>query len=111
MWAGIAGAVVNGGQGFEVALSIHDSVYNTDFSSAIIPYTSSDPTKNAADIASHVLQTIKKFSQEHLCKFLGAGVTLGLLKEARAPSISFTDIHPYILCPVSQPLYSLVVRD
>ncbi|KAG2349609.1 glycosyltransferase family 4 protein [Suillus weaverae] len=81
MWAGIAGAVVNGGQGFEIAISIHDSVYNTDFASAIVPYTPNDPTKSASEIANHVLQTIKKFSQEHLCKFLGAGVTLGLLKE------------------------------
>ncbi|KAG1858314.1 trehalose synthase [Suillus tomentosus] len=81
MWAGIAGALVNGGQGFEIAISIHDSIYNTDFASAIVPYTSNDPTKSASDIANHVLQTIKKFSQEHLCKFLGAGVTLGLLKE------------------------------
>jgi len=81
MWAGIAGAVVNGGQSFEIAISIHDSVYNTDFASAIVPYTPSDPTKSASDIANHVLQTVKKFSQEHLCKFLGAGVTLGLLKE------------------------------
>ncbi|KAG1754470.1 glycosyltransferase family 4 protein [Suillus lakei] len=81
MWAGIAGAVVNGGQGFEIAISIHDSVYNTDFASVVVPYTPNDPTKSASEIANHVLQTIKKFSQEHLCKFLGAGVTLGLLKE------------------------------
>ncbi|KAG1899892.1 glycosyltransferase family 4 protein [Suillus fuscotomentosus] len=81
MWAGIAGALVNGGQGFEIVISIHDSVYNTDFALVIMPYTSNDPTKSASDIANHVLQTIKKFSQEHLCKFLGAGVTLGLLKE------------------------------
>ncbi|KAG1756487.1 glycosyltransferase family 4 protein [Suillus paluster] len=81
MWAGIAGAVVNGGQGFEIAISVHDSVYNTDFASAIMPYTPNDPTKSASEIANHVIQTIKKFSQEHLCKFLGAGVTLGLLKE------------------------------
>lgn len=81
MWAGISGAVVNGGQSFEIAISIHDSVYNTDFASAIVPYTPSDPAKSASEIANHVLQTVKNFSQEHLCKFLGAGVTLGLLKE------------------------------
>ncbi|KAG2348647.1 hypothetical protein BDR05DRAFT_850096, partial [Suillus weaverae] len=70
---------------FEIAISIHDSIYNTDFALAIIPYTPNDPTKSASEIVNHVLQTIKKFSQdsEHfkLCKFLGASVTLGLLKE------------------------------
>ncbi|KAI6150279.1 glycosyltransferase family 4 protein [Pisolithus tinctorius] len=61
MWAGIAGTVVNGGKSFDVAISVHDS--------------------NAADIENHVIDTIKRFSQEHICKFLGAGVTLSLLKE------------------------------
>lgn len=81
MWAGIAGTVVNGGKTYEVAISVHDSVYNTDFSSAVISYSPNDPAKNAADIENHVLDTIRRFSQEHICKFLGAGVTLSLLKE------------------------------
>ncbi|KAI6103559.1 glycosyltransferase family 4 protein [Pisolithus sp. B1] len=81
MWAGIAGTVVNGGKTYEVAISVHDSVYNTDFSSTVISYSPNDPAKNAADIENHVLDTIRRFSQEHICKFLGAGVTLSLLKE------------------------------
>jgi len=66
----------------EIALSVHDSVYSTDFASACIPYNAKDPEKTATDIEKHVLQTLKKFSSEHLCKFLGAGVTLTLLKES-----------------------------
>ncbi|KAI6028851.1 glycosyltransferase family 4 protein [Pisolithus orientalis] len=81
MWAGIAGTVVNGGKSFEVAISVHDSVYNTDFSSTVVSYSPNDPAKNAADIENHVIDIIKRFSQEHICKFLGAGVTLSLLKE------------------------------
>lgn len=81
MWAGVAGAVLVGGKSFEIAISVHDSVYSTDFTSAVIPYNPANPTKNATEIENHVLDTFKKFSQEHLCKFLGAGVTLGLLKE------------------------------
>ncbi|EGN95448.1 glycosyltransferase family 4 protein [Serpula lacrymans var. lacrymans S7.3] len=81
MWAGIAGSVVNGGTSFEIAISVHDSVYSTDFASAVVPYTPNDPAKTATDIEVHVLQTIRRFSTEHLCKFLGAGVTLTLLKE------------------------------
>ncbi|KAH0827008.1 glycosyltransferase family 4 protein [Lanmaoa asiatica] len=82
MWAGVAGAILTGGNSFEIAISVHDSVYSTDFASAVVPYNSANPAKNAAEIESHVLETFKKFSQEHLCKFLGAGVTLGLLKES-----------------------------
>ncbi|KIJ16736.1 glycosyltransferase family 4 protein [Paxillus involutus ATCC 200175] len=81
MWAGVAGAIINGGKSFEIATSVHDSVYSTDYSSTVIPFNASNPAKNASEIESHVLETFKKFSQEHLCKFLGAGVTLSLLKE------------------------------
>ena len=84
MWAGIAGASHN--DGYAIAISIHDSVYNTDFSSQIIPF--SDKAKRTVrpeDVEHHVIDAIKTFSQEHLCKFLGAGVTLTLLKDVRAP--------------------------
>ncbi|KAH8102865.1 trehalose phosphorylase [Cristinia sonorae] len=81
MWAGIAGTVNNSQTEFEIAISIHDSVYNTDFASAVIPYKPNSPGQDAA-IERHILQTLNSFSREHLCKFLGAGVTLSLLKEA-----------------------------
>jgi glycosyltransferase involved in cell wall biosynthesis len=82
MWAGIAGAIVNGGSAIEIALSVHDSVYNTDFASACIPYNPNEPEKSATEIEKHVIQTLRGFSKEHLCKFLGAGITLTLLKES-----------------------------
>jgi len=81
MWAGIAGIPVNNNSQFEIAISVHDSVYNTDFASAIIPFTPGNPEHSGKEIEQHVLQTLCKFSTEHLCKFLGAGVTLALLKE------------------------------
>ncbi|KAG6831184.1 hypothetical protein H0H92_012324 [Tricholoma furcatifolium] len=81
MWAGIAGSPVNNNTGFEVALSIHDSVYNTDYASAVVPYTAGETEKNAIAIRKHILKALRDFSSEHLCKFLGAGVTLSLLKE------------------------------
>ena len=83
MWAGIAGAVVNNNSSFEIAISIHDSVYNTDFASSIIPYNPNDPEEQAANIEKHVLDVLRKFSTEHMCKFLGAGVTVALLREVR----------------------------
>ncbi|KAG5647163.1 hypothetical protein DXG03_001118 [Asterophora parasitica] len=82
MWAGVAGNPVNNNTGYEIAISIHDSVYSTDFSSAVIPYVAGDTEKNAKVIQEHVLDALRKFSTEHLCKFLGAGVTLSLLREA-----------------------------
>ena len=83
MWAGIAGTVVNNNTGYEVAISIHDSVYNTDFASAIVPYDPTEPDDQAAAIEKHVTDSLRKFSHGHLCKFLGAGVTLSLLREVR----------------------------
>ncbi|KAJ6630631.1 trehalose phosphorylase [Mycena sp. CBHHK59/15] len=77
MWVGIAGNAVDSDR-FEIALAVHDSVYATDFTSAVITLGK----QKSSDIEAFVLQTIRKFCQEHLCKFLGAGVTLALLKEA-----------------------------
>jgi hypothetical protein len=81
MWAGIAATVVNGGSTIEIAHSVHDSVYSTDFASDCIPYNRDEPEKSATQIEKHVVRTLNNFSREHLCKFLGAGVTLALLKE------------------------------
>ncbi len=83
MWAGIAGAVVNNNTGFEVAISIHDSVYNTDFASTVVAYDPTEPDAQAENIEKHVTDTLRNFATEHLCKFLGAGVTLSLLKEVQ----------------------------
>lgn len=83
MWAGIAGTVINGNTQFEVSISVHDSVYNTDFASSVVPYNANEPDAQAKAIETHVLDTLRHFSMEHLCKFLGAGITVGLLKEVR----------------------------
>ncbi|KAF9264756.1 trehalose synthase [Marasmius fiardii PR-910] len=82
MWAGIAGSPTSNGASFEIAISIHDSVYSTDFTSVSIPFTKGQLEKTGKDIERKVLETLRKFSQEHLCKFLGAGITLSLLKES-----------------------------
>ncbi|KAF8162943.1 trehalose phosphorylase [Crassisporium funariophilum] len=99
MWAAVAGAVINNNSQYEIAVSVHDSVYSTDFTSLVIPYNPNNPDKNAKEIEQYVLQTLRKFSVEHLCKFLGAGVTLGLLKES--PNVCTRlwmdmDIVPYV---------------
>jgi alpha,alpha-trehalose phosphorylase (configuration-retaining) len=79
MWAGVASALTNGGKQIEIAISIHDSVYATDFTSFELPY---DPKGTTSElIEERVLKTFRNFSKEHMCKFLGAGVTLSLLRE------------------------------
>ena len=81
MWAGVSGATINNGTQFEIAVSIHDSVYSTDFASLVLPYKANDPEVNAKEIEKTLLQILRKFSLEHLCKFLGIGITLSLLRE------------------------------
>ncbi|EEB88331.1 hypothetical protein MPER_13887 [Moniliophthora perniciosa FA553] len=81
MWAGIAASPVNNNTQFEIAISIHDSVYNTDFTSLVLPWSPGNLEKTAKVIEEKVLEVLRKFSNEHLCKFLGAGITLSLLKE------------------------------
>ena len=81
MWGAIACAVIKNNSQYEIAVSVHDSVYNTDFASMDIPYNPNNAEKNAKEIENAVLQTLRKFSIEHLCKFLGVGITLSLLKE------------------------------
>ncbi|KAJ7343622.1 trehalose phosphorylase [Mycena albidolilacea] len=77
MWVGIAGHSTDATK-FEIAFAVHDSVYATDFSSATITLGKD----KAKDIEAFVLHTIRQFCADHLCKFLGAGVTVGLLKES-----------------------------
>jgi len=63
-----------------------------------------DPEKTAVDIEKHVIQTLRNFSSEHLCKFLGAGVTLTLLKEV---SLSCTRSSLSLLIKmISPPIYA-----
>lgn len=94
MWIGIAGAIVNDGKEYAVAFSIHDSVYNTDYSSWTVPF-GDDIEKNADAIENVVLNSIRKFSQEHLCKFLGGGVALTILKEVRHRCLRSSYLHTH----------------
>lgn len=109
MWAGIVSAIVDDSSAIEIAISIHDSVYTTDYASACIPYNSEEPQTSAANIAKHVTKTLRDFSKEHLCKFLGAGISLALLKEVgKLPSLSL--LHIDRLSVVSRYLHPTMAR-
>lgn len=103
MWAGIAGSIINNNTAFEIAISVHDSVYSTDFASLIVPFTPGDLPKTSIEIEKQILQTLRKFCNEHLCKFLGAGVTLALLKEVSGrlrssrQSLSHSPFHRHLI--------------
>jgi hypothetical protein len=92
MWAGIAGAPVNGNSEYDVSISIHDSVYNTDFTSSLLKYNANDSVKQANDVEDHVITTLRAFAKEHSCKFLGAGVTMAILRDVR--------VHPFVILPL-----------
>lgn len=110
MWAAVAGNVINDNTQFEIGVAIHDSIYNTDFASVILAYDLNSPDKNALEIEQYVLQTLRKFSVGHLCKFLGAGVTMSLLKEVcfRLDYLSST---PQLTCAKSPNLCTRLWLD
>jgi alpha,alpha-trehalose phosphorylase (configuration-retaining) len=81
MWAGIAGMLTDGSTGIELAISIHDSVYTTDFQSSLLPYDKKNPDAQSEAIEEHIIESIRRFSKDHMCKFVGAGITMALLKE------------------------------
>lgn len=109
IWAGIAGSPVDNNSKFEIAISINDSVYSTDFSSAVIPYSPGNAEQNGSEIEKHVLSALRSFAEEHLCKFLGAGITLSLLKEVSFFPFSLTFQFLYVILLGSQSLHASLV--
>jgi len=80
MWAGIA-AQARENNNIEVAISIHDGTYSTDYAATTLDLEEGRLEENASTISEHVLETLKAFCHEHACKFIGAGVTVNLLKD------------------------------
>ncbi|KAF8582078.1 glycosyltransferase family 4 protein [Ramaria rubella] len=80
MWAGIA-AQLKEGSNLEVAISIHDGTYNTDYAATTLNLEEGQLENNAGKIEDHIIQALRTFSNEHVCKFVGAGVTLSLLND------------------------------
>ncbi|KZT44118.1 trehalose phosphorylase [Sistotremastrum suecicum HHB10207 ss-3] len=78
MWAGIASAVVP--NGIDVGISISDATYSVDYASHVVP-KGANPQATAKNLEDHILGVLRTFSHEHVCKFLGVGVTVLLLKE------------------------------
>ncbi|KAH7107431.1 trehalose phosphorylase [Auriculariales sp. MPI-PUGE-AT-0066] len=88
MWAGLAATVLPEGAGTEIGISIHDGTYSTDFAQTTLRFQNADKAAINAAIEKHIVSTLKNFSTQHLCKFLGAGVATLLLEQA--PSLCTT---------------------
>lgn len=83
MWAGLAANPLPDNAGIEIAISVHDGTYNTDFAQATITFSAPfDPKAAEAAIEKHIIHTLKTFGSSHLSKFIGAGVTVILLNHA-----------------------------
>ncbi|KAF8522124.1 trehalose phosphorylase [Hysterangium stoloniferum] len=80
MWAGIA-AQTRDSKNLDVAISIHDGTYSTDYAATTLQLEEGQLENNAGVVSNHVLETLRQFSHEHVCKFIGAGVTVALLKD------------------------------
>lgn len=73
MYIGIAGNPSPDNASIEIGLSIHDSVYSTDFSVKRIHFA--DSKIHPEEVADFIVKAITEYSTEHLMKFVGAGVT------------------------------------
>ncbi|KAI9830451.1 MAG: hypothetical protein M1819_005703 [Sarea resinae] len=81
MYVGIA-AAVKSGKSIEVGISINDDTYSIDFSLARLD-TKGVSTRAAISslVSNYVITELTKFQNEHMCKFLGAGVTEQVVEE------------------------------
>jgi len=100
MYCGIAATLVAVEDQLQIGLSIHDGTYSIDFSIEHLTLKE-DITKEeiAVIIEEYVMGQLTKFSNEHLVKFVGAGLTMGV--EYHCPNIcgklwSEMDIVPFV---------------
>ncbi|MCJ1410212.1 hypothetical protein MMC19_004297 [Ptychographa xylographoides] len=75
-YAGVAAAV--DGEMIKIGLSTNDATYSTDFAVLGIEGANESKKRRAQLIANFLIETLLKYQTEHLCKFLGVGVTESL---------------------------------
>ena len=80
MWGGVASAVTP--NGIDIGVSVSDATYSVDYASHVVPKAST-PQAQAKAIEEHVISVLKNFSHEHMCKFLGVGVTVPLVSQSK----------------------------
>ncbi|MCJ1282590.1 hypothetical protein MMC26_001915 [Xylographa opegraphella] len=73
MFAGISAIVCS--DRIEVGLSANDATYSLDFTVRHLKELSESEEGRSKLVADFVIETMQKYQHEHLCKFLGAGIT------------------------------------
>jgi alpha,alpha-trehalose phosphorylase (configuration-retaining) len=70
---GLSSRLLENEPAIEVGLAMHDTNYSVDFCvhKVSVPL---DPVERADVLTKHILHQIRRFSEEHRCKFIGAGV-------------------------------------
>ncbi|KAI1609378.1 trehalose synthase (Ccg-9) [Exophiala viscosa] len=97
-WAGVA-IQEESDNALKIGVAIHDGTYSIDF--AVHRISLDDKAENGNDwIADHIISELFAYRKEHLCKLLGAGVTLDLFK--KSPTLcsrlwAELDIVPFVL--------------
>jgi hypothetical protein len=78
LFIGLATAFQDDGHTLAIAVAIHDSVYLHDFS---VQHINLEDHKGQADpIADFIIDALRQYEHNHLCKWVGGGVPLELEK-------------------------------
>jgi alpha,alpha-trehalose phosphorylase (configuration-retaining) len=73
LYLGLSARIVENEAAVEVGLAMHDTNYSVDFAIHKVP-VSRDPTERANTLMQHILKQVRTFSEQHRCKFIGAGI-------------------------------------
>ncbi|KAK5207480.1 hypothetical protein LTR72_002016 [Exophiala xenobiotica] len=80
-WVGIA-IQAESTTSFNAGIAVHDGTYSVDFCIHRISMKEDNPENGTDWIADHFITELHQYRKDHLCKLLGAGVTLDLHRKA-----------------------------
>ncbi|KAK5090433.1 hypothetical protein LTR05_000605 [Lithohypha guttulata] len=85
LWAGLAIFKKNNKE-VSVGIAIHDGTYSVDFAVHQVSVVEGDNVdEHSGTIENHVIESLATYRKEHVCKLLGAGVTVEL--DSAAPKL------------------------
>lgn len=73
MYIGLSARILENEHEIEVGLAMHDTNYSIDFCVHKV-HCGHDAEERALKLTRHCLQQVRFFSEQHRCKFVGAGV-------------------------------------
>jgi alpha,alpha-trehalose phosphorylase (configuration-retaining) len=99
LWLGIAVEENAEGQQ-EVGFASHDGTYSVDFAVTTLAKNQAEGSDHATQLADYLIQRIGAYREEHLYKFLGAGLSEKLVRMSpQLPARLWLelDIIPFVL--------------